>query len=106
MRAGRLKHRVTIEKPELSKDEFGQPTKTWVTVCSTRAAIDPISGKEFFAAQQINNSINYKITIRYRPGIKSQFRVKYQDRLFEIHAPLNPKEANRELLLMCEEHET
>ncbi|MDE1466087.1 phage head closure protein [Spartinivicinus poritis] len=71
MRAGRLKHRITIEKPELSKDEFGQPTKNWVVVCTTKAAIDPISGKEFFAAQQINNAINYKITIRYRPGINT-----------------------------------
>ncbi|WP_163830730.1 phage head closure protein [Spartinivicinus ruber] len=106
MRAGRLKHRITIEKPELTKDEFGQPTKTWVVVCTTRAAIDPISGKEFFAAQQINNAINYKITMRYRPGIKPQCRVKYKDRLFDIHAVLNPKEANRELQLMCEEHGT
>lgn len=106
MRAGRLKHRITIEKPEQTKDEFGQLTKTWVTVCSTRAAIDPISGKEYFAAQQINNAINYKITIHYRLGIKSSYRIKYKERIFEIHAPLNPKEANRELQLMCEEHET
>lgn len=103
MKIGKLRHRVTLQEYISSKDSFGAEIETWSDTATVWAGIEPLSGKEYFAAQQVNAEINTKIMIRYRAGVRSTMRVAFQNRLFEILSVINTEEKNQELILMCRE---
>lgn len=103
MKSVELKHRVIIQIPVEVKDSFGSVNIEWQEFCTVWAAIYPISGKEYFSSKEINSEITTKVKIRYQSGIKPSMRISYNERIFEILSVINPKEANRELQLMCKE---
>jgi len=108
MRAGRLRHRVSIKVETLdylNLDTYGQPTKTWTDVCTIWAAIEPLQGQEYHAAMRDNAEVKTRIRIRYRSDINRTMKVVYGSTEFEILDTINPKFANVELQLMCKERQ-
>jgi len=103
MRIGELRHRITLQKLNPSRDSFGAEDPEWVDVATVWAAIYPISGREYFAAQQVNAEISTKIIMRYRTGVESKMRVTCGERTFEILAVIHFQEKKKELQLMCRE---
>ena len=103
MEAGKLNKRVTIQAPVTATDSSGAPNPTWVDIATVSAAIEPLRGREFFSAQQANNELSHRVTIRYRRGIKPSYRLMYGIRYLEIESIIDPEERNRELQLMCKE---
>ncbi|MBM4299281.1 MAG: head-tail adaptor protein, partial [Deltaproteobacteria bacterium] len=67
--AGRLDKRVTLQSAVLVRDGHGQPIETWSNVATVWAAIEPIRGREFFAAKQFSAEVTHKLVIRYRSGV-------------------------------------
>jgi len=103
MRSGRLRHRITIKRPIQTPDGMGGITTTWGTVCVCWAAIEPLRGKEFYDSQMENSEVTGKIVMRYLARINSTMKVFFGEREFEIIAPINVEEKNRELQLMVKE---
>lgn len=104
MRAGALRHRITIQQKTIGTDAFGGPTETWADVCTVNASIEPLNGRELILAQSVNAETTERIRIRYRSGITAAMRIVFGARLFNITAPpINPEERNRELILMVSE---
>ena len=103
MRAGRLRHQVVIQTPAEDNDSYGQAIKTWGTFATVHAAVEPLNGREFLAAAQINAETTTKITIRYLSGITQKMRISYDNRLFNIEAMKNIGERDRQIELMCSE---
>ena len=103
MRIGKLRHRVILQEYISSKDSFGAEVETWSDIATVWASIEPLSGREYFAAQQINAEVSAKITIRYRASVKPTMRVLFEGRIFEILSVINTEEKKRELILMCRE---
>lgn len=104
MDIGRMKHRITIQKYIESKNEYGEVIKNWVDFKTVWASVEPILGRKFFMAETVNSEITHEITMRYIPGVKTNMRVKFKDRIFEQKAPpINVRESNKELKLMCKE---
>lgn len=103
MKIGRLRHRITIQKYTATRDSFGADVEDWTDIANVWASITPVSGKEYYAAQQINAEITTKITIRYIKDINPKMRVVFKDRMFEILSVINSEERNIELNLMCKE---
>ena len=101
MRAGMLRHRVTIQRQELVFGKFGAPLhdKVWENVATVWASLEAMSGREFFASQQAQSEVTQRIRIRYRPDVTADMRV---GKVFNIVAPL-PDNQGRELVLMCRE---
>ena len=104
--AGKLNKRVIIQKlmagsPE--RDSYGAPITSWCTVATVWAAIEPISGREFWAQQQVQNEVTIKVSIRYLAGIIPEMRVLYGDRVFIIKFVIDFKEGHKEIQLMCAE---
>jgi len=64
MRAGTLRHRLTFQRRVVLPDEVGGEVESWGNIATVWARIEQLTGREFFAAQQINSEINTKITIR------------------------------------------
>ncbi|WP_366923873.1 phage head closure protein [Metallumcola ferriviriculae] len=103
MRIGKLRHRVTIQEYVASRDSFGAENPEWIDLKTVWANVSPVSGKEYFASQQLSAEITTKIMMRYRPGITPKMRVIFDDRIFEIISVINLESQNIELNLMCKE---
>ncbi len=103
MRAGDLRHKVTIQQKTITKDTEGIPSETWTDFATVWAAIEPLQGREFFSAQAINAQVTTRIRIRYLAGISPTMRVSYGTRIFDIQAVIDVEERHLELQLMCQE---
>lgn len=103
IRAGMLNRQVTIQTRVDTKDSFGQKYVTWDTFCTTKALIEPLSGRELEAAQAVHSEVTYRMTIRYRPGIVASMRVLYQDKVFNITDVEDVRMMHRILQIMASE---
>lgn len=98
-----MRHKITIKQPGTTQNAFGEQIETWSDVVTCWASIEPLIGKEFFAAKQINSEVSIKIRMHYYAGLKPNMIAVYGTRTFEIISVINYKEQNRETLLMCKE---
>jgi SPP1 family predicted phage head-tail adaptor len=103
MKIGPLRHKITIQQKVPSRDSYGAEVITWDDFLEAWASIEPLSGREYFLAQQMQAAVDHKITMRYQAGILPEMRVKWNDRIFDIKAILNTEERNIEVVLMCKE---
>lgn len=103
----RMRHRITILRqpgPD-DVDEYGQPLDEPIPVATVWAAIEPLQGREYFAALSEQANVTTRIRIRYREGIDRTMIVRYKSIDYEIMYVINPKMANVELQLMCKERQ-
>jgi SPP1 family predicted phage head-tail adaptor len=99
--AGRLRHRVTIERPVETQDpETGAISIAWEAVWSdVPAAVEPRSGREFLAAQQLQAEISTLITFRYREGLTPKMRILHGSRIYNPAALLHDPDAGLEYIV-------
>jgi SPP1 family predicted phage head-tail adaptor len=78
-------------------DAYGFDTQTDVVVYRCWASIEPARGKVFYEMERKADTEYSKITIRWRPGVTHDMKVKYQNHLYDIdchrgpiHAPRSP----------------
>ena len=103
MRAGLLRHRVTIQNLTTTQDSFGDVVEDWSNFATVWAQVEDLSGREFFAAVQVNSEIKTRARIRYMEGIKPTMRILHGTRTLEIIAPIDPDGKRRMLELLCRE---
>ena len=53
MRASELRRQIVIQHASRVKDDFGSDVSTWATLATVYAKIEPLTGREFFAANEI-----------------------------------------------------
>ncbi len=102
--AGKLRERITIEQPVEARDEYGSTVQTWETFVAVRAAVEPISGREYFSAQATQSEVTTKIRIRHLAGVTTKMRVSWRGTMLDIESII-PDERRREMTLMCVEKE-
>lgn len=107
MRAGELRHRVTVQYPvEGEKDYVGDASLTWTATASNVACnVTPLSGNELLAARQANAQTTYTVRMRYGTTVTPQHRLLFGTQKLEIESVLNVGERNRKLVLLCHESE-
>ncbi len=104
MRAGKLRHRLIIERPQQSRSTSGAPVETFITFAQVWGAVEPLRGREFFAAQEIHSEVTTRIRIRYLAGITAAMRVIWSSRTFLVlYPPIDQESLHREMQLMCKE---
>lgn len=105
MKAGRLRHRVNIQQPVETQNAYGEAEVAWSNVLTNVwAGIEPLRGREFFAAKQVNAEIEARVVIRHRAGITAKMRIVdlcHGSGEYYIDTVINPEERNRELQFMC-----
>lgn len=105
MRPGQLRHRIEIQRHTIvGYDPANMPIMDWGTLAEVWGAVEPVSGKEYWARVQVQAETTHKITLRW-PGfeIKPTDRILFEDRILEIEAVLNLEERNQWVELMCKE---
>jgi len=101
MDTGRLRHPLKVESFQSAQDpDTGEMVQEWVEIASVWAAIEGVSGQEFFASGAEQSITTHKITIQYRDDITADMRLSSGNVQYEITAPL-PNNKRTELVLMC-----
>jgi len=78
MKVGRLRHRITLQHRADIETPEGEVVPSWADTADVWGSIEPMSGREYFAAQQVNSEVTARILIRWRAGIESAGRVLHQ----------------------------
>lgn len=104
----RLRHRIDIQELITTQDsDTGAVTEAWASILSSDeplipAAVYPLSGREFVAAEAIQARVSTRITMRYRPGILPTMRVTHGADTYNIRAVLPDPTLRRHINLMCD----
>ena len=109
MEAGRLRQRIVLQARTESRNSFGETTWTWADWKTVFAAVEPISGREYFAASQLQSESKIRVRIRYLSSVTTKHRVKHTvddvARYYEIESVIPLKHERKEMHLMCKERE-
>jgi SPP1 family predicted phage head-tail adaptor len=105
MQAGKLRHRVDLQKKVTGRNpETGGISEEWQPVTTVWASIEPLSAREFIAAGATQASVTTRITIRYREGVTAQMRAVSRGKIYNIEGVLPDDKSGREYLtLPCSE---
>lgn len=110
MQAGKLRHLVTVQRPNPAspRDGAGQRLTAWIdVVVKEPASVDPITGRSEFLAAQRQASTTHEVTMRWSSAtalIDASCRVLFGSRVLVLDGPpINVGERNRELKLECTE---
>ena len=99
--AGRLRHSVDLESRSYAQDPVtGDNTLTWVRQATVRAAIEPLSAREFVAAQATQSEVVARIIIRYRSDIDASWRVVHRGKIYNIQGVLPDIDSGIEYLTL------
>jgi len=101
MQAGKLRHRVIIQKHDQSQDPAtGEIVTAWVNVATVWAAIEPLSAREFIAAQAGQSQISARATIRYTDGLDATMRLLHNGAAYNIEGVLPDPKSGRHYLTL------
>jgi SPP1 family predicted phage head-tail adaptor len=108
MRAGKLRNRVTIEQRVAGsppQSASGEPDESWTAYATVQASIDPLRGRELYAAQEHHSEVDVKIRMRLMAGVNdgvtAAMRVVDGSTVYNIKAVLIDVNFTREITLMC-----
>lgn len=104
MRAGMLRHYVTIQSRSTTPDTYGEPAQTWSTLYADQpASVQPLSGRELINAQAIQSDVTHRVRMRYVSGVEVKHRILFGSRVLDIRAVRNVDERGAELEMLCTE---
>lgn len=101
MQAGKLRHRVMIQRRDKSQDPTtGEMVTDWVDHAMVWAAIEPLSAREFIAAQAGQSQITARATIRYIEGLNATMRLMHNGAAYNIEGVLPDPKSGRHYLTL------
>lgn len=101
MRAGKLRHKVTIQaRGEVQDPVSGDMVPGWTDFASVWASVEPLSARDFIAAQANQSEITARIVIRYREGILPTMRILHRGKVYAIHGVLPDAHSGLEYLTL------
>ncbi|ETO44533.1 phage head closure protein [Morganella sp. EGD-HP17] len=104
MRAGHLRHRITIRKQETYEGSLGDQRTRWVDVATVWAEVKAIGGRELLSSGTVYAEATLRIWLRYRPDINTDNLIVVHDGntqgdSFDVVAVIpDPKRTRLELL--------
>lgn len=110
MKIGALRSRLILETAVDTQDQTtGEPVRSWTTLGTVWAAIEPIKGREALTDNVTLGEIDTRIRIRWSPlvenlGVKSRAKYVADGRLdvvYDIVSVAEVRLGRREVELMC-----
>lgn len=90
MRAGTLRHRVTLQTRSVGVDALGQELETWNDLATVWASVSTKRGREYFAAGSVQAEASVVFRIRYRSDIlmnSTMLRLLWRGSPYDIIEP-------------------
>lgn len=102
MRAGKIRHRITIYKKSSGRSPSGAmlPT-TWTAWIVLWASFEPLSVKDTLAAQTAGSEVEARCMLRYRSDIDSTMQISHNGRRYNIDGdPMPDNRSGREYMTL------
>ena len=103
MRAGLLRHVVTIQTQSLAANNYGERTLTWTDSYTRRASVAVASGTESPGVEQTRAERAIVVTMRYTDIDARMNRIKWDNRVFGVVAVDHADSRKIETRLTCRE---
>lgn len=103
MRAGRLRHRATLQQQVTVSDGGGGSSVEWSPVRSLWVDIEPLSAAQSLENMRRNVKTTHKIGARYADDIGPDKRLVFKDRTFNIDGIRNVDERNARVEILATE---
>ena len=105
MRAGLMRHRITIKQPSVGRDETtGDSIETYTDLSTVWANVGFASGRERWANEHTITNYDAVVSVRYLSTIKEDMQIHYDGRILEIKSIIDPLGNKAELKLLCVDH--
>lgn len=86
IRAGELDRTITIIEHTISRNSFGEEERLWSDIATVRAAKRGLNNKDVMRSHGVASAPEGKFLIRWRADVRTQQRVIFEERHFEITA--------------------
>lgn len=106
MQAGKLRHRLVIEKTTHVVNAFGEQESTWKTFAEVWGRIRPLTGSERFIAAQTAAAEDAVFHVRYLSGLSPKMRIICEGNNYDITSISDLEERNRELVIYARSSST
>jgi SPP1 family predicted phage head-tail adaptor len=109
MRAGKLRHRVTFERPDVVRNSYGEEETTWVVAATLWASVEPISGRELLQSNRETAEGTIRVRVRVNPDIAAmtpKWRLGFRGRIYNVEHIRNPEMLGGEFEIMVREDVT
>lgn len=104
IRAGELKHLVSIDRPVASQDTSGEELISFVEAGKAKASIEPLSGRERLQAMQITATTDTRIRMYWSALVSemnAKWRIRYLDVIYNIQSIAHIELGHREVEIMA-----
>lgn len=101
----RAKAVCVFQRQDVSpENDYGERPTTWTDLAERRGIVQPINGREYFAASGERAEVTTRLRFRYDSvlaTVRPFDRIQAQGRDYDIQSVINVDERNRELIFMC-----
>jgi len=94
MKAGDLRHRITLEYPKRTPDSYSSEDIVWTTSATVWAAVWPVSAREVIDNMKSEMEVTHRFRIRYRSNVTGEMRIKFKLKYYNIVEVINKDERN------------
>lgn len=103
MQAGKLNKYMTLESPPAGDDGQGGKEGDWVFVMKFWGGLREAPRNFTYSSNRMKSLATHAVDVRFNTNFQNGHRITYGTRVFEITSITNIDEADRDLLLGCEE---
>lgn len=103
MRAGKLRRTLTIQEASEARDSTGSVVTTWATFATVHGSVEPLRGREFWSAKELQAQVDTRIRIRYLEGVTPKMQIVDNGTTYLIYAVLDIEKRHIQMDLMCQE---
>jgi len=82
--SGKMTERVTFQQKAVTRNGLGEEVVTWTDVCTVWAEAIPLRGREFYAANQIQQAVDVRFRLRARSGLSNDMRLLWKAQPHDI----------------------
>ena len=104
---GKKRHRLTLRQPPSvpAPDASGEDLGAYTSVATRWAEVEPLAGRELWAAQQVQADVTHTVTLRYYAGLGPKWELLWGTRTLRVESVLNPGERHgtTDMVLLCKE---
>jgi len=95
-----LNRKITFRELTITQDpNTGEMTESWADAFSVFARVEPLLGREYFAAAAVQAEDTTKFTMRHRGDIDTTMRIAFDGNEYDITSIQNIRSGNRETLI-------
>lgn len=97
MEAGKLRHRVSLQRNDFTQDPVTGAIKDgWTEYAKVWASVEPLSARDLIAAQGVQSKVTARMVIRYRADIDPAHRIVHRGTVYRIEGILPDRDSGLE----------